>query len=542
MRGVKLKQVFKFILPYLKKYKKLILLLVTINIIISFFNLLFPYLNGYFINYVIVEKKLSSIFDFLKFYLLISIIYIMLNLVINIFNTYLSTKIGFDLNKNIIAYVQDFSKKEIDKHDLSSLTQRINNDSNILALFFLSSTYTPIINTILLSGSFMILYSINRYFFFTLLCLSAIYIVLFYFLKSKIKKANFLFKTQQSIFFGKLFEQLKYITFLKSNGITGVFIKRLNDSFKKFFSIIMKYQKVCNYLYIVERSFYTLANIFIFGLGGYFIINGNLSIGLFVTASSYFSIILSSSKFFFEYGQRYQEVLASYQRINDLLAIQQQHNGNTIINSIEQVQINHLMFSYQEKKIFTDLNYTFKKGNIYLLIGKNGIGKSTLIQILLGLYSDDVEDDTILYNNIPISQINMKELRKKNISIVNQNCLLIGESVKYNLNFDEYEIKESDVNDIFYNFNLKNKLNNLIGENVDFSGGEIQKICLSRAFLKNSDLILLDEPTSALDFKSKKYLLNELNRIKKNKIIIISTHDKELFDMNCEKLYLEENI
>ena len=537
-----MKKVFKFIFPYLKEYKKLILLLISINIIISFFNLLFPYLNGYFINYVIVEKKLSSIFDFLKFYLLISVIYVVLNIFINIFNTYLSTKIGFDINKNIIAYVQDFSKKDIDKHDLSSLTQRINNDSNILALFFLSSTYTPIINTILLLGSFVILYSINQYFFFTLLCLSIVYMVVFYFLKNKIKKTNFLFKTQQSIFFGKLFEQLKYVTFLKSNGITDIFIRRLNDSFKKFFSIIMNYQKVSNSLYVAERSFYTLANISIFGLGGYFIINGNLSLGLFVTAGSYFSIILSSSKFFFEYGQRYQEVLASYQRINDLLTIQHQHNGNTIIDSIKQIQINHLMFSYQGKKIFTDLNYTFKKGNIYLLIGKNGIGKSTLIQILLGLYSNDVVDDTILYNNIPISQINMKELRKRNISIVNQNCFLVGESVRYNLSFNEYEIKESDVNKIFNNFNLKNKLDTVISENVDFSGGEIQKICLSRAFLKNADLILLDEPTSALDFKSKKYLLNELSRIKKDKIIIISTHDKELFDMDCEKIYLEGNV
>ena len=182
------------------------------------------------------------------------------------------------------------------------------------------------------------------------------------------------------------------------------------------------------------------------------------------------------------------------------------------------------------------------EGHIYLLIGKNGIGKSTLIQILLGLYSDDIANNAILYNNIPMYQINMKELRKKNIAVVNQNCFLIGETVQYNLNFNEYEIEKRDLDDVSNNFNLKNKLDTVINENIDFSGGEIQKICLSRAFLKNSDLILLDEPTSALDFKSKKYLLNKLNEIKKDKIIIISTHDKQLYDLDCEKIYLEEYI
>lgn len=170
------------------------------------------------------------------------------------------------------------------------------------------------------------------------------------------------------------------------------------------------------------------------------------------------------------------------------------------MKKIDSVKLEDFSFSYNSKKIFEHFNYEFHKGNIYLIKGKNGVGKTTLINNILGLYIESYGGD-ILYNNYSIKELNLYEMRKNLISITEQEPVLfyqgnILKNIENNSNAAAMRLIK--------NFGLKD-----IGVE-QCSGGEKQKISIINSLLKNGELLILDEPSSALDKNSTIYLQKEL--------------------------------
>ena len=207
------------------------------------------------------------------------------------------------------------------------------------------------------------------------------------------------------------------------------------------------------------------------------------------------------------------------------------------INLIESIQLSKINFSYLRKnsnnfKIINDFNYKFRKGKIYGIFGPSGQGKSTLLDIISGLIKPDSGK---LYINK--KQINYNEIsRSLNIGYAFQNNVILNENVLSNisLKFDHNQ-KEIDKIKYFLNiFNLKkfnNKkylVNNSLSKIKNISGGEIQRFNIIRSLYSDPNLILLDEPSSALDINNEKRVFNYLSKIKKEKIIIVTTHKHNL--------------
>lgn len=534
-----LKSMFEFVSLYYKEYKILILVIILLNIVISIINLIFPYFSGYFIDEIMNNGNYSFIFRFIIMYCIFTIVFILSNITVNYLNTKLNTIIGYKINKDVIQHIQQLPQKTIEKLNVSELTQRINNDANSVAIFCLSTTYTLIINLFILIVILVVLYNINHILCLFLTIISILYTMSSYTLKEKIKNTNHELKQKQTYFFGKLYEQLDYVSFLKIHSLSKYFIERLNTTFESVLSSIIKYQKVSNNIFICERLLWLLSNLFIFGLGGYFILNNQLSIGIFTIVVSYFSILLSSCKFFFDFGQRIQEAVVSYQRIVEILKMEKQINGDIVLNHIENIKIENLSFRYDEENIFNKLNIEFKKGNIYVLKGNNGTGKSTLLNLILGTYVEDTKE-SIKYNDISMININMQDLRKQKISFLNQMPQLLTGSMIYNLSFNQYEYDIKKIKYLFELFSISKYLQDDIHDIYSYSGGEIQKIALIRTLLKEFDCLILDEPTSALDKKSKINFIKYLNNIKKNKIIIIASHEKEFLNENYNIIDLDK--
>ncbi len=165
---------------------------------------------------------------------------------------------------------------------------------------------------------------------------------------------------------------------------------------------------------------------------------------------------------------------------------------------------------------------TFDKGNIYCICGENGTGKTTLLDLLTGLYIDEYKGE-ILYNNVNLKDIDMKKQRAVNISMIEQNPYVFEGTIEENI-----YLTKSYSNKKYSHRVLDKKLGNIYNNGDGISGGEKQKIGILRMLSKDSDVIMLNEPTSALDQESKKRVLEILKEIKKEKIIILISHDKEV--------------
>lgn len=199
----------------------------------------------------------------------------------------------------------------------------------------------------------------------------------------------------------------------------------------------------------------------------------------------------------------------------------------------------NLTFSYAHKKILiNNFSFELKKGFSYAIVGNNGSGKSTLIDLILGILNKNYSGD-ILYNNINIKKLDMYDIRKNLISIVEQEPYLNTDTILNNITLNCDNIDNDRISDLLVKFNLKkvidslpNGLETVITDTIkNLSGGERQKIAVINSILKNPDLIILDEPTSALDKNSIKILENILNELKLNKIIVLISHDKDFYNI-----------
>lgn len=534
-----MRKIFKFCAKYLSKKKGCIALYVVICILSNIISLLLPYISGNLLDQLVQATDTYFLINYIIIFSSLSMVDIIFGYVSSRMYIKLQTEITFELNADAISHIQKKSMKFAKTQDTSYITQKINNDSNVLITFCISVLQQIIINIIKFIVSLIFIFSVNTYLAIIMLVLNLIYFASYKILKKIIFKANYELKEGQAHFFGRLNEQLLNVKFIQMHGIEQDFFKRLRTSFFHLLGVGLKYQKLSYLFSSIDKFILILANIFIFLIGGISVINGSLSIGYFTIILSYFNIMMSSTSYLFMLGQSIQESTVSYKRLEDILSTKEQSNGDEILTSIESVTIKNLTFSYGDNCLYDDFNATFEKGKIYALTGENGSGKSTLIDIIVGLYVEEFTGE-ILYNEKPINQLDMIKIRKSLIAISEQEPLLLPDTFKYNITLNEQlSLDENKFKELCYHLNLcefidslTDGLNTIITENSsNISGGEKQKISLMRAFLRNSSILILDEPTSALDKESQIRLMEYLCSICNEKIILISTHSKELINL-----------
>ena len=215
---------------------------------------------------------------------------------------------------------------------------------------------------------------------------------------------------------------------------------------------------------------------------------------------------------------------------------------------MEQLKLENLSFSYpnSDKIILDNINLEIKKGEIIGIFGESGSGKTTLINIILGLL--DFEKGSLTFNGKKITQ---KEWSKLKIaSYISQTPLMIDDRIILNVAIGE-EIEKIDVEKVIYSlkkahiFNWVNdmpeKTNTLIGEDAQFmSGGQKQRLAISRSFYFNRDLIIFDEVTSALDENTEKEVLADIKKLKKDSAVLIISHSPETMNI-CDRIFYIKN-
>ena len=211
---------------------------------------------------------------------------------------------------------------------------------------------------------------------------------------------------------------------------------------------------------------------------------------------------------------------------------------------IKSILFDNVSFSYDKHDIIKNFSMVLEKGKPVIVKGKSGAGKTTIANLLRILI--EPQKGSILLNNIPISSFNTFEFRHA-IGYVTQEAIMmygtILENLLYGLDYKpqkkqiENVLKETGC-DEFINI-LPDKLNTVVSEKgSNFSGGQKQRLALARILLRNPDILILDEITNNLDKKSKKDIILSINKLVKNRICIIITHDDEIKLDNEKHIFL----
>lgn len=515
-----------------------------ISCIISLTSVFLPYVSSDFINRLSTSSSINELYHLIKIFLGISLINIIFTYINYMIRVKFNNLVAFELNYRILDYVKKLPLNYFDNVNTTYLTKKINEDSFAVTQFIISNFLTILINIINFAIIFYLLFKKDFKIVLLFFIIIPFYIIMYYFFKKKLYISSFNYKEKQNLFFSKLDEQIKEIKIIKIHSCYNEIGEKLRNSFNDFMKYVVRYNKISAMYLNLDSILSIIMNCIILIYGGINVVEGNLLIGDLILINTYFVRLLSIMSSTINIASDYQTFKVSYDRLDEIANLDIENNGTIIIDSISKIIIKDLKMTYNDKIIINNLNYTFKKGNIYCLRGNNGSGKTTFINIIIGLIQEYKGE--IFFDSNNIRQLDLYKLRKNNIGVVEQEPCLFNDSLKFNLLFDTTKkIKNSYINEWFTKldanriFDSLNNSNNIISERAsNISGGEKQKIAIIRALIKNPDVIILDEPTSAFDLESVEALKECLVSIKKDKIIIVITHDNWICDISDEELIL----
>lgn len=223
------------------------------------------------------------------------------------------------------------------------------------------------------------------------------------------------------------------------------------------------------------------------------------------------------------------------------------------LKDYREIELSYVYFSYEaNKEILKDINIKIRKGEKIALVGKNGAGKSTVANIIQGYFQPTKGE--IYLNNIAYKKYDKDSISKK-IGSLAQDFKTYSLTILENIFMDSKEnISKTEIEDakiVLKDLGLKEKIEKLakaldtnitseLEEGVNFSGGELQKIALSRVLIKDYDLIILDEPSSALDAYSEKEIFEKILNKYSNESIILISH-KLANVINVDRIYYIED-
>lgn len=238
------------------------------------------------------------------------------------------------------------------------------------------------------------------------------------------------------------------------------------------------------------------------------------------------------------------ERLMELENLPDERELEQLKNVSSVYNSMKSISLNSVTFSYKDDVILSDADVTINKGELVAVAGPSGIGKSTLIKLLLGLI--EPEKGTVSINT-DFSSININSGTRKLFSYVPQGNLILSGTIKENITFacanaTEDEIEKAAKDAVILDFinSLPDKMNTVIGERgLGLSEGQIQRIAVARAILSKAPILLLDEATSALDEATEKKLIENIRKLE-NKTCIFISHKPATISM-CDRIISFDN-
>ena len=309
--------------------------------------------------------------------------------------------------------------------------------------------------------------------------------------------------------------------------------KNFNRESERFFRLMLRQIKKVAILPPLTEFVGAGSGALLIYFGGKEVLAGRLSTGVFLLFLVALFSIISPIKGIASANARIQAGNSVLPRIFKILQekneVDEKENAKGLSGIREKIEFSHLSFSYRQKNILKDINLKIKAGETLGIVGGSGVGKTTLINLLLRFY--DPSEGAILIDEEDIKNFKLKSLREK-IGLVTQEPILFNDTIRNNIAYGKpeatgEEIKEAAKVANIHHFieGLENGYGTVIGERgATLSGGEKQRIAIARAILKDPPILILDEATSNLDSASEKLVQEALNRIMEKRTSFVIAH------------------
>lgn len=378
-----------------------------------------------------------------------------------------------------------------------------------------------------------------------------------YFITKKIKDAQTPIVAETQALAGSTTETLRNVELVKSLGLEGQEIKRLNETNEQILKLELKKVRLIRMYSFIQGTLINAMRAIMLLVMLWLIFERRLTIGEFFILQIYSFFIFAPLGALGDVATSYGETKASLEKLEEILrqTPDKQPENPTPIGAISDITFKDVSFGYATGNTHAlhDINLNIHSGKTVAFVGPSGSGKSTTIKMVVGLYQPT--EGQVLFNGVPSTEIDLVHLRNR-VGLVAQETQLFSGTIRENLLFVKPDATDEECIDALNSASANsllerakiegqdNGLDTKIGEGgLKLSGGEKQRLAIARALLRNPDILIFDEATSSLDSITEEEITKTIKEIevKRPELIRILVAHRLSTVMHADTIYVLEN-
>ena len=530
----------------LKRYKKIIAVIITCLLVSTGLNLCIPLISRQIMDDGFIGGNKSLLIKLVLITLVIYGVNSLIDIIKEKKRVDISAKIQYFLSEQSFSHLMKLRISYFNNTNYAEILNNVNMDISQMASIADNSVFFVVTQAFSMVGGIIGLFIIDY----------RMTILVLIFIPVKCIIMKYFAKKQKSIMDEFIVRNQKYARWF-GDTVGGVKEVKLFNTFNKKYkefadnqnSIIGK-QKEMNMLSqwnsIIDTVMVQILSTLLYIVGANLVFDFQLSVGsvfAFITYSAYVTGPISA---ILNIGYLLSGIIPSTKRYYEFMDLQEESdNGKIVDPAFGDLTLENVFFSYEiDKPILIDVNLKFPMGSKTALIGRNGSGKTTIINLLTRLY--EPVNGRVLLNGTDITEISMQAYRNM-VSVVSQQIYLFNDTIRNNIclykqvsdEVIEAACKDSSLDDFLEEVSL----DYVVGQNgAMLSGGQKQKIALARALVHDKPIIIFDEATSNTDVYSE-HQINSLLHIRlKDKTVIVITHKKEILNEVDQIVMLNDSV
>ena len=349
---------------------------------------------------------------------------------------------------------------------------------------------------------------------------------------------------------GRLTETLNGIRVIKGFNAESQELKVFKKGVDELFQNVKKSLTATAFITSSSTFLLGLASAGIMGMGGYFIMNGSMTYGEFVSFTLFLGFMIAPIVQMSNIGSQLTEAFAGLDRTQELMNLPEENDlkiRKVVLSKIEgNVSFKNISFSYDDKtRVLHDISFEAPKGSVTALVGSSGSGKSTIAGLATAFLNPS--SGKVLIDGEDLSKVDLRSYRSQ-LGVVLQDDFLYEGTIRENIlfprpNATEAELQQAIVGAYVNEFTdrFEKGIDTLIGERgVKLSGGQRQRISIARALLARPKIVILDEATSNLDTQSEAFIQKSLGLLMQNRTTFVIAHRLSTIQKADQILVIED--